>query len=117
MVLLAKRVSAARCAANNASTSAMPEDRAARCTSSNARRHCCIVRTGAAIASSAIRSSDGDIVETRRAGAVARADHLFRLPLAAIRYAPQYPMIPIGDGRARVPEFRGDPAVGGILEH
>src|SRR5579872_973103 len=118
MVLLAKRVSASRCAANNASTSGIPDARAARCTWSNTPRHSSIVKTGAAVITLfAIRSSDSDIMEARRAGPVTCADHLFRLALAAVRDAPQHPMIAIGNGRAGVPELGRDPAVSWILQH
>src|ERR1700685_2361149 len=58
-----------------------------------------------------------DVVEARRAGAMTGADHLLGLSLAAIRHAPQDPVIAIGDGRAGIPKFGSDAAVGGILQH
>src|ERR1700728_3535818 len=67
--------------------------------------------------STGIRGSHLDIVEARGAGAVAGADHLLGLSLAAIRNAPQHPMIAIGDGGAGVPKLGGDPAVGRVLQH
>ncbi len=48
---------------------------------------------------------------------MAGADHLLGLALAAIRNAPQHPMIAIGDGGAGIPKLGGDAAVGRILEH
>src|SRR5436305_11326588 len=115
MVLLANRVSASRCPAIRASTSETPNDFAARWTSSNSLRHSSNDKMGAGL--SAISRSNLDVVEARRAGTVARADHLLGLALSAVRYAPQCPMIAIGDSHAGIPKFRRDAAVCRILEH
>src|SRR5580700_2438083 len=48
---------------------------------------------------------------------MAGADHLLGLSLAAIRDAPQHPVIAIRDGRAGVPKLGGDAAIGRVLEH
>src|SRR5579862_7439708 len=48
---------------------------------------------------------------------MAGADHLLGLTLAAIRDAPQHPVIAIGDGCAGVPKLGGDAAIGRVLEH
>ena len=45
------------------------------------------------------------------------AHHLFRLALAAVRSAPQRPVIARADGVAGIPELRGDAAVARILQH
>src|ERR1700728_3897958 len=113
MVLLANRVSAAQCAPKRASTSETPKDAAACCTAPNSSRNWC----KSLLCSAAICGSHLDVVEARGACAVAGADHLFGLSLAAIRNAPQHPMIAIGDGRAGIPKLSGDAAVGWILEH
>src|SRR5579862_609046 len=109
MALLAKRVSALEPAPMVASASATPRARAAVTTRSK--------MAWQRAASIGIRASDLDAAETRGAGPVARAHHLLRLPLAAVGRTPQCPMLGTGDGCARIPEFRGDPAVAGILEH
>src|ERR1700734_3416466 len=67
--------------------------------------------------STGIRGSHLDVVEARGAGAVAGADHLLGLSLAAIWNAPQHPMIAIGDGGAGIPKLGGDAAVSGVLQH
>src|SRR5271157_1724007 len=104
MALLAKRVSASSWEASMVSTSVTPSARAASHTASNT-------------VSSAIRAPDPDLAEPRGAGAVARAHHLLGLALAAIRDAPQRPVLRPGNGRTGVPEFRGDAAVAGVLQH
>src|ERR1019366_661735 len=68
-------------------------------------------------ASFGIRAPDLDAAEARWTGAVARAHDLLRLPLAAVGRAPQHPVLGSGDGRAGIPELRGDAAVAGILQH
>src|ERR1700722_6429308 len=113
MVLLAKRVRAAQCAPKRASTSEIPKDAATCCTVPKSSRNWC----RSLLRSSGIRGSHFDVVEARGTCAVAGADHLLGLSLAAIRHAPQHPMIAIGDGRAGIPELGGDAAVGRILEH
>src|ERR1700722_6115075 len=117
MVLLAKRVSAPKCAPNSPSTSETPRDLAACCAASNRSRHCFCEIISAPFASTGIRGTHVDVVEARWACAVAGADGLLGLSLAAIRDAPQPPMIAIRDGGARVPELGGDAAVSGILQH
>src|SRR5580658_4276550 len=116
MVLLAKRVSASRCAPNKASTPFTPSDFAACSTTPNSSRHRSMVNTWAST-SAGISGPDLDVVESGWARSVAGADHLFRLSLAAVGHAPQRPMISSGDGRAGVPELGGDTAVGRILQH
>src|ERR1700685_1021533 len=113
MVLLAKRVRAAQCAPKSASTSETPSDLAACCTAANSSRHS-LCNSMAPSESAAIRGSHLDVVEAGGAGAMAGADHWLGLPLAAIRNAPQHPMIAIGDGGAGVPKLGGDTAIGGI---
>src|SRR6266568_7585307 len=117
MVLFANRVSAPRCAPKMASTSCTPKDLAARWTLPKSSRHLSIVKTGEVSDSTGISCPDLDIVETRRAGAMPGPDHLLRLALAAIRNAPEHPMIAVGDGLAGVPELGCDAAIGWILEH
>src|SRR5580692_3486526 len=116
MALLAKRVRAAQCAPKSASTSVTPKAAAACWTAPNISRHSLCDRMASPV-SGGIRGSHFYIVEARRAGAVAGADHLFRLSLAAIRNTPQHPVIAIGDGGAGIPKLSGDAAIGGILEH
>src|ERR1039458_4733820 len=58
-----------------------------------------------------------DLAEARGACAVAGADDLLGLPLAAIGDAPQRPVSPARDGGAGVPEFGGDAAIAGVLQH
>src|SRR5581483_9254345 len=64
-----------------------------------------------------ISAPDLDAAEAAGTGAVACADHLLRLSLAAVRRPPESPMLMSGDGRARVPEFGADAAVAGVLQH
>src|ERR1700689_697368 len=109
MLLLAKRVRAAQCAPKSASTSEMPSDAAACCTASKSSRH--------SLKSTGIRGSHFDVVEARGACAVTGADHLLGLSFAAIRNAPQHPMVAIRDGGAGIPKLSGDAAVGRVLEH
>src|ERR1700691_207779 len=109
MALLAKRVSALDSACTIASTSATPSARDASATRSK--------RAWQRAASIGIGATDLDAAEARRAGAVARAHNLLRLPLAAVGRAPQRPVLGSGDGRASVPEFRRDAAVARILQH
>src|SRR5438046_475037 len=66
---------------------------------------------------SGISAPDFDLSEARRAGAVPGPHHLFRLPLAAIRNAPQVPVRAPGDGIASVPELRRNAAIARVLEH
>src|SRR5579864_1558625 len=115
MVLLANRVSASRWPAIRASTSETPNDFAARRTASNSSRHFSKDKIGAPL--SAISRSDLDVLETGGARAVTCSDHLLGLPLAAIRHAPQSPVIPVCDGHTGIPELRRDSAIGRILEH
>src|SRR3989441_7454193 len=60
---------------------------------------------------------DAHIAETRRRRAMARAHGLHGLTFSAIRRAPQSPLIEFADGVAGIPEFGGDAAVAGILQH
>src|ERR1700691_5108102 len=105
MVLLAKRVRAAQCAPKSTSTSETPKDTAARSTAAKSSRHS-LCDNIAPSESGAICGSHFDVVEARGAVAVAGADHLLGLSLAAIRNAPQHPMIAIRDGRAGIPKLR-----------
>src|ERR1700733_792368 len=116
MVLLAKRVRAAQCAPKRASTSETPKDAAAFCTVSNSSRHSLWVSM-AAPTSGGIRGSHFNVVEARGAGAMAGADHLLGLSLAAIGNAPQHPVIAIRNGGAGIPKLGGDATVSRILEH
>src|ERR1700722_2121950 len=116
MALLAKRVSAARWAPKSASTSETPNAAAACWTAPNISRHSLCDRMASPV-SGGIRGTHFDVVEARGAGAVAGADHLFGLSLAAIGNTPQHPVIAIGDGGAGIPKLRGDAAIGGVLEH
>src|ERR1700722_9009877 len=61
--------------------------------------------------------SDFDFAETRWRCAVACAHRLHRLAFAAIRSAPERPVIASTNCVATIPEFSGDPAVAGILDH
>src|SRR5580658_10073545 len=112
MVLFAKRVSAPKCAPKSASTSETPNDLAACWIEPKNCWHwlCDSISTG-------IRGSHFNVAEARGAGAVAGADHLLGLPLAAIGNAPQHPMLAIRDGGAGIPKLGGDAAVGGVLQH
>src|SRR5258707_3652690 len=112
MVLFANRVSAPRCAPKMASTSGTPKDFAARWTLPKSSRHLSIVKTGELSDSTGISRPDFNIAETRRAGTMPGPDHLLRLALAAIRNAPQHPMIAVGDGLARIPELGCNAAIG-----
>src|ERR1700728_1551802 len=116
MALLANRVSALVPDATMASTSSIPSARAAPATCSNSSVH---FSRGSGPTPLLLRISapNFDAAEARGAGAVAGAHDLFRLPLAAIRRAPEHPMFGPGDGRARVPELRADSAVTRILQH
>src|SRR4029077_20425382 len=58
-----------------------------------------------------------NLPESRGSGAVAGAHGLHRLALAAIGSAPKSPIIARTDGVAAIPEFGGDAAITGILEH
>src|ERR1017187_1011724 len=95
-----------------ASISVTPKLRAAVTTWSNIFWH-------AARSSSlpGIRAPHLDLAEARRAGAMPRAHHLFRLTLAAIGHAPERPVFASGDGHAGVPKLGGDAAVAGVLQH
>ena len=48
---------------------------------------------------------------------MSRTHRLHRLPLAAIRRAPQGPVFCITDGVAGIPELRSNPAITGIFQH
>ena len=74
-----------------------------------------LLRQHGAQRSTGIRGSHFDVAEARGAGAVAGAHDLLGLALAAIRNAPQHPVVAIGDGRAGIPELGGDAAVGRVL--
>src|ERR1700683_1214742 len=63
------------------------------------------------------RHADAHVSKTRGRGAVARTHHLLRLAFATIRRAPQSPVITRANGIATVPEFGGDAAVAGVLDH
>src|SRR4051812_27797611 len=106
MALFAKRVSEASSPLRITSSSATPCARAAAIAISNRRSN-----------SLCIRAPDLDLPEPRRAGAVAGAHHLLRLPLSAVRDAPQGPVLAPGDRHAGVPELRRNPAVARILQH
>src|SRR5271166_311872 len=67
--------------------------------------------------SRSITGSNFDIAKTRRTRPVARAHHLLRLALAAVRNTPQRPVLARSDGLAGVPEFRGDAAISRVFEH
>src|ERR1700733_5210018 len=110
MALLANRVSALVPDATMASTSSIPSARAAPATCPNSSAH---FSRGSGPAPLLLRISapDFDAAKARGAGAVARAHDLFGLPLAAIRRAPEHPVLGAGDGRARVPKLRTDSAV------
>src|SRR5581483_7515995 len=116
MVLFAKRVRAPKCPPNRASTSETPRERAEFFTMPNSSWQFARDKS-ASTELSGIGGAHLDVVKARGTGAVAGADHLFRLSLAAIRNAPEHPMIAIGDRRAGVPEFGGDAAVGRVLQH
>src|SRR5712692_3859543 len=108
MALLANRVRASLRAPMRASTSRTPSDAAICCTFSKSRRNSSL---------SPIAPADLDAVEARRAGSMSGSDHLLGLAFSAVRHAPQHPVIAVGDGSTGVPEFRGDSAVGGVLQH
>src|SRR5450755_3876619 len=117
MVLLAKRVRAPKCAPKSASTSATPNDLAVCRTPANSSRHSLCDINSEPYDSAGICGSHFNVVEARRACAMAGADHLLGLSLAAIRNAPQHPMIAIGDGGASVPKLGCDTAVSRIFQH
>src|SRR5215471_9083758 len=100
MALLANRVSAPFSALRISSRSATPCARAAARAISKKRSN-----------SLRIRAPDLDLAETRGARSVAGAHHLLGLSLAAVGNAPESPVLAAGDGRAGVPELRGDAAV------
>src|SRR4051812_46566133 len=100
MTLLAKRVSAWFSVVMMASISVTPSARAA-----------------STICSNSIRAPDLDLAEARWAGSVTGAHHLFGLAFAAVGNAPEGPVLAAGDGVAGIPEFGGDAAVAGVLEH
>src|SRR5258705_8498160 len=113
MVLLATRVSAWLPPPIMTSTWATPSDFAAAVTRPNISSH----RARFSSSDSLIRPADLDSRESRRARSVTCPHHLLGLPLAAVRRAPQRPMLRPRDRRARVPELRADPAVARILQH
>src|SRR5258708_23918713 len=116
MVLLAKRVRASRCAPKIASTSRTANDLAASNTIAKSPAHCSFVRITSLLNSAGIGRSNLDVVETGRASAVAGADHLLRLALAAVRHTPQNPVVAIRDGRAGIPQLARAAAIRRILE-
>src|SRR5579863_9040983 len=69
------------------------------------------------ISSFRIRAPHLDVAESSRAGAVSRPHHLLRLPLAAVRYAPQRPILAAGNRGAGIPELGGDAAITRIFQH
>src|ERR1019366_5257102 len=106
MALLAKRVRASSEAATMASISVTPRARAASTTCPKM-----------ASESSRIGAPDPDVTKARGAGAVAGAHHLLGLALAAVRHAPQRPVLRPCDSRAGIPELGRYTAVAGVLEH
>src|SRR5205807_3039205 len=100
-----------------ASTSRTPDAFAASKTVAKRPAHWSLVRITSLPNSAGIGRSNLDVVETRRAGAVAGTDNLLRLSFAAVRHAPQNPVVAIRDCRARIPKLGGDAAIGRILEH
>src|SRR5579863_8077705 len=118
MVLLAKRVSAS--VAVPTSTSVSSASLSLRIfsamRSSSFRESCAFLL---AMVYGLFREGDADfyVAETGGRCAVTGAHYLLRLSLAAIRRAPQRPVISRADGIAAVPEFRGNSAVAGILDH
>src|SRR6266852_233793 len=113
MVLLANRVSAWLPTPIMTSTSATPSDFAAAVTSPNISSH----RARVSRSDSLIRPADLDSRESRRARSVTCPHHLLGLALAAVRRAPQRPMLRPRDRRAGVPDLRADAAVARILQH
>src|SRR5438270_6788429 len=113
MVLLAKRVSALEPAPNIASTSETPSDRAACWTNPKISWQ----RSRVKSSDSFIGDADFYAAEARRTGAMACPHDLLGLTFAAIRRAPQCPMLRTGDGRAGVPKFRTDAAIARVLQH
>src|SRR5947207_1401294 len=64
-----------------------------------------------------ICATDLDVAKTHRARAVTGPHHLLGLALSTIRRPPQRPVLRAGDGRAGIPELRGDAAIARILQH
>src|SRR5690348_153138 len=106
MALLAKRVRDASSPVKIASRLETPWARAASSAISKRRAN-----------SLRIRAPDFDVAEARGTGAVAGAHHLFGLAFAAVRDAPECPMLASGDGGAGVPELGGNAAVARVFEH
>src|SRR5579859_2624693 len=118
MVLLANRVSALAPAPVRTSTSRTPSARAAEAAAVKISSARLWVSRGVSRALlTGIGAADLDVAEARGTRAVARTHHLFRLPLAAVRRAPQGPVLRTGNGRAGVPEFGRDAAVAGVFQH
>src|SRR6478672_8628638 len=53
----------------------------------------------------------------RRRRSMSRAHHLLRLPFAAMRSPPEHPFVARANRIHRIPEFRSNPAVGGVSQH
>src|SRR5437879_5003663 len=67
--------------------------------------------------SSGIRAAHLDFAEARGTRPVAGAHHLLGLSFAAVGNTPERPVFAARDGRTRIPELGGDPAVARILQH
>lgn len=64
-----------------------------------------------------ISCPDLDIAEARWAGSVARTHHLLRLAFAAVRSAPERPLVTRANRIHRIPEFSCDAGVRRIFQH
>src|SRR5262245_49515153 len=71
----------------------------------------------AGVSDGALADAHPDVPEPRRGGVVARVTDLQRLALAAVRHAPDRPLVCSPDGVERGPERGADARVRGVLEH
>ena len=60
--------------------------------------------------------SDTNVSEAGRCGPVAGMGDLPRLALAALGSAPHFPVVPVADGVARIPELGCDAGIGAVSQ-
>src|ERR1700690_3359004 len=117
MVLLAKRVKAKREPVKMHSTSSADENPQMRSKMSAAfflvsMFQFCVSSDGS---TSLIRRAHADVAKACRACAVSGADDLLRLSFAAVRSAPERPLIARTNRIHRIPELGRDAGIRGIL--
>src|ERR1700733_3165927 len=121
MMLLAKRVSAKRPPEKSTSTSSAVEILLMRSKMSPAWPRVSIqylAFSASGLSSASLeRAPHFDPAKTRRRRSVSSAHHLLGLSLAAIRGAPQRPLVARADRVQRIPELGCDPRVRRILHH